>query len=253
MYPILFYIGPFPVFSYGVFVVLGLIALYAIALGTARREGRNWDQLLPMAFGVMVGGVVGARLSHIILEPQKAMQLLDFYSMFRPGTPGNIVGLMVGGFAGGLVVRKSLGLPSQGNFYAPAMAAASAIWRIGCTLAGCCHGKETDLPWPLSIHLDGEDVHPTMIYEGLFNFVMFFVLWRLRPRIKQDNALVYLYFASYAFFRFWLEFLRTYPVVAFGLTGAQLLCLGILIGLGIWWWRQWAHRENSTMAVKTTT
>jgi hypothetical protein len=75
-----------------------------------------------MAMGVVVGGVFGARLSHLIVEPDKFTELADFYSLFRPGTPGNVVGLMVGGYLGGLVVRRSLGLPSLGNYFAPALA-----------------------------------------------------------------------------------------------------------------------------------
>jgi prolipoprotein diacylglyceryltransferase len=65
------------------------------------------------------------------------------------------------------------------------------------------------LPW--AIYEEGAYRHPTMVYE-----------------------LLYLYFASYALFRFWLEFIRVYPVVALGLTGAQYLCLGILAGLGVY-------------------
>jgi phosphatidylglycerol---prolipoprotein diacylglyceryl transferase len=80
-----------------------------------------------------------------------------------------------------------------------------------------------------------------MVYEGLFNLVMFFVLWRLRHRITRENALLHIYLASYAFFRFWLEFIRLYPPVAFGLTGIQYLCLGILLWLAIWLWRQRAR------------
>ncbi len=236
MHPVLFYIGPYPVFSYGVCVVLGLITLFTIGLTLARQAGWQWEHLIASASGVIVGGLFGARLSHLIVEPNKLVALLDFYSLFGPMTPGNIVGLMVGGYVGGLVVRRSLELPSPGNHYALAIAAASVVWRIGCTLGGCCYGKETDLPW--AVHLAGADRHPTMVYEGLFNLVMFLVLWRLRHRITRENALLHLYLGSYAFFRFWLEFIRLYPPVAFGLTGIQYLCLGILLWLVIWLWRQ---------------
>ena len=244
MHPILFYVGPYPVFSYGVFVTLGLMTLYAVALIPARRAGREWEHLLPMAAGVMSGGVFGARLSHLIVEPDRLVELLDFYSLFRPGTPGNIIGLMIGGYLGGLVVRESLELPSLGNYYAPALAAASAVWRVGCTLGGCCYGKQTGLPW--AIHLAGADRHPTMIYEGLFNLALFFILWRLRRRLRSDNELLYLYFVAYAVFRFWLEFIRLYPPVALGLTGAQYLCLGILVWQGLRWWRRRAERGAKT-------
>jgi phosphatidylglycerol:prolipoprotein diacylglycerol transferase len=185
-----------------------------------------------MALGTLVGAFVGARLTHLLVEPDRAAELLNFYGLMQPGTPGNIIGLMIGGFLGGLAVRRSLDLPSLGNYYALALAAASAVWRVGCTLAGCCYGKPTDLPW--AIYEDGAYRHPTMVYEGLFNLAMLAILWRLRGRLTRDNELLYLYFAAYAFFRFWLEFIRVYPVVALGLTGAQFLCMRILTGLGVY-------------------
>ncbi|RME51546.1 MAG: hypothetical protein D6796_00605 [Caldilineae bacterium] len=235
MRPILFWLGPYPVFSYGVFIVLGTVVLFALALGLGRRAGLAWADIVPVALGAGIGGVVGARLSHVLVEPQKAQQLLDFYRLFQPGTPGNIIGLMIGGYVGGAAMRHSLSLPSSGNFYAPAMAAASVVWRIGCTLGGCCYGTETDLPW--GIVLDGVRRHPTMVYEGLFNLLMLWVVWRLRARIRRDNALLFLYFACYALFRFGLEFIRLYPRGLFGLTGIQYLCLGILLSLAIWRWQ----------------
>ena len=243
MHPVLFYIGPFPVFSYGVFILLGLIVLYAVALTLGRCAGFKWEQLVPTALGVGVGGLFGARLSHLIVEPDRLIELLDFYSLFRPGTPDNIIGLMMGGYLGGLVVRHRLGLPSLGNYYALALAAASVVWRIGCTLGGCCYGKETGLPW--AIHLAGASRHPTMIYEGLFNLLLLFVLWRLRRHLRDDNELLYLYFIAYAFFRFWLEFIRLYRPVAFGLTGVQVMCLGVLVWQGLRWRRR--HIDRGTV------
>jgi len=235
MRPVLFTIGPVPIWSYGTFIVLGMITLFAMALISARRDGRKWEHLLPMAMGVAVGGVFGARLSHLIVEPGKFMELVDFYSLFRPGTPGNIVGLMVGGYLGGLVVRRSLGLPSLGNYFAPALAAASVMWRIGCVLAGACHGRVTELPTVVRNASLTDNLPP--VYDGLFNLAFFLLLWRLRRRVTRDNALLYLYFAAYAFFRFWLEFMADYPPIALGLTGVQFLCLAILVGQGVGLWR----------------
>lgn len=65
MGPVLFYTGAVPVWSYGTFIAVGMITLFALALISARRDGRSWEQLLPVAMGVMVGGVFGARLSHL--------------------------------------------------------------------------------------------------------------------------------------------------------------------------------------------
>jgi phosphatidylglycerol:prolipoprotein diacylglycerol transferase len=243
MYPVLFYIGLVPVWSYGTFISLGMITLFAMALISARRDGRSWEQLLPIAMGVIVGGVFGARLSHLIVEPDKFAELVDFYSLFRPGTPGNTIGLMIGGYLGGLAVRNSLGLPSLGNYYAPALAAASVVWRVGCVLAGACHGRVTTLPAVITNASLADNLPP--VYDGLFNLALLILLWRRRRRVTRDDALLYLYFTPYAFFRFWLEFISDYPPIAFGLTGVQLLCLAILAGQGIGLWRGRARRGSA--------
>ncbi len=222
MHPILFTVGPYPVFSYGVCMILGVAVLYAAALIPARQAGRTVDEILPVAIGVGVG----ARLTHLIVEPANTVRLLDFYSLFQPGAPGNIIGLILGGYLGGLAMRLRFGLPSLGNYFALALAAASVVWRMGCFLGGCCYGKETNLPW--AIYIDGAYRHPTMVYEGLFNLGMLWLLLRLRHRVARDNELLHIYLIGYTFFRFWLEYLRVYPQVAFGLTGAQLLCLAVL-------------------------
>ena len=246
MCPVLFYLGPVPVWSYGTFIALGMITLFALALISARRDRRTWDQILPIAMGVMVGGVFGARLSHLIVEPAKFAQLIDFYSLFQPGTPGNVVGLMVGGYLGGLGVRKSLGLPSQGNYYAPALAAASVLWRIGCILAGACHGRVTTLPGVITHGSLSDNLPP--VYDGLFNLALFILLWRLQRRVKRDDALLYLYLALYAFFRFWLEFISYYPPIFRGLTGVQVLCLAILVWQGIGLWRGRTQKRKTLPA-----
>jgi len=242
MHPVLFRIGPLPIFSYGVFVLLGTALLFVIALSLGRRYGRSWEQLWPVAIGAFVGALLVARLSHLIVEPDRFEEFANFYALLRPGTPGNVLGLLLGGYLGGLVMRERLRLPSSANFYAPAMAAASVFWRVGCTLAGCCYGKETDLPW--AIYLDGAYRHPTMIMEGLFNLVLFGLLWRLLPRVKEDELLLMAYMAAYALFRFFLEFIRVYPPLALGLTGIQFLCLAMLLGIGAWFGRRHVTRRT---------
>lgn len=242
MCPVLFYIGWVPIWSYGTFIALGMITLFAIALISARSDGRSWEQILPIAMGVIVGGVFGARLSHLIVEPDRFAQLIDFYSLFRPGTPGNVVGLMVGGYLGGLAVRKSLGFPSQGNYYAPALAAASVLWRLGCVLAGACHGRVTTLPGVITYGSLSDNLPP--VYDGVFNLALLILLWRLPRRLTGDESLINLYFVAYAFFRFWLEFISYYPPIVFGLSGVQVLCLAILIWQGISLWRARDQREK---------
>ena len=243
MYPVLFYIGPVPIWSYGTFIALGMVTLFVMALLSARRDGRSWEQLLPVAMGVMVGGVFGGRLLHLLVEPARFAQLIDFYSLFLPGIPGNTVGVMVGGYLGGLAVRRSLGLPSLGNYYAPALAAASVLWRVGCVLAGACYGRATTLPAVITNGSLSDNLPP--VYDGLFNLVLFILLWGLLRRATPGDVLLHVYFGTYLFFRFWLEFIGYYPHILFGLTGVQLLCLAVLTGQGIGLLRGRARRASA--------
>lgn len=248
MHPVLFYIGQRPIFSYGVFVLLGTIVLFASTFTLALRNDRKWGELWPIALGVFVGGIVGARISHMFVEPSRIDEFSNLYALLIPGTPGNIAGLLIGGYLGGLVILHRFGLPSSASCYAVGLAAASVIWRIGCTMAGCCHGKETSLPWAITIN--GINRHPTMIYEGVFNLIMLGILIWLFHKHKEGNALLMLYLACYFTFRFGLEFIRLYPPLFFGLTGIQIICLVTMIGVGIWYWR-WRKRVTPTPAVES--
>lgn len=182
MRPILFYIGDLPIFTYSIFMILGMITLFGTAVILAHRAGRSWESIWPVAVGVFVGGILGARLTQIMVEPARTAEFADFYSFLRPGTLGNIVGMMIGGFVGGLAIRLALELPSSGNFYAPALAAASVLWRIGCTMAGCCHGVETNLPWEVTLACwpvgDGKETEPEVLKAHLDE------LFQLHPGLR---------------------------------------------------------------------
>jgi prolipoprotein diacylglyceryltransferase len=120
------------------------------------------------------------------------------------------------------------------------------MWRMA-VLAG--------MPWPGNKRRrDSERVprrQPAARVRWLIQSGLFFLLWRLRPRVTHDNALLYLYLAAYAFFRFWLEFMADYPPIAFGLTGVQVLCLAILVGQGIGLWRQHMRRGTAQRTRRT--
>lgn len=77
-----------------------------------------------------------------------------------------------------------------------------AIGRIGCFLAGCCFGSETDLAW--GIHLHGADRHPTQLIEAFS--LLFLGVYFLK--IQHTRFLLPLYLFAYGLLRFFLEMLR---------------------------------------------
>jgi phosphatidylglycerol:prolipoprotein diacylglycerol transferase len=231
MRPILFEIGPVTIYSYGVFFLLGNVLWLGLTVHEARRRGRSWDEIFPVAMAVFVGTYVGARLSHVLIEPERADELLNFYQMFNPAQGGrNLVGAFVGGTLLGTVMRRRLEIESDlFDAFAPGIPLGIAVGRIGCLLGGCCYGKPTTWPWAITLH--GAARHPTQVYDGLVNLLLFWLVWRLRDRLPRRGDLLGLYVWGYALARFWIEFVRVNPPFLLGLTMPQVACLLALGGL----------------------
>src|SRR5262249_26062773 len=134
--------------------------------------------------------------------------------------------------------------------FAPAMALATAVGRIGDFLAAEDGlGKATTLPW--GVPVPGVDylVHPTPLYDAGFNLLWFAILILLRNHPKmQDGNLLKFGLAGYAVARFFIEFVRNNRVIALGLTGQQFFCLALLIGLAIYYGRRRQAMPGTTAA-----
>lgn len=91
------------------------------------------------------------------------------------------------------------------------------------------------------MHTPGVDylVHPTPLYDMAFNLLWFGALLTLRdhPKLQNGNLLKF-GLAGYAAFRFFVEFVRNNIVIAWGLTGQQFFCIGLLIALAIYYGRK---------------
>lgn len=84
---------------------------------------------------------------------------------------------------------------------------AHSFGRIGCFMAGCCYGKETDSFWGVKFPDLEKKVYPTQLFEAFFLLLLFIVLFYLAMKINFEyNFTIYL--ISYGIFRFLIEFLR---------------------------------------------
>jgi phosphatidylglycerol:prolipoprotein diacylglycerol transferase len=109
---------------------------------------------------------------------------------------------------------KHLNIWKTADLIAPGVALGHAVGRIGCFFAGCCYGKECDLPIavkftnPDSLAPLGVYLHPTQLYSVFSNLVLFFILSGLQKR-KKFNGMVFLsYIMLYSLFRSIIEFFR---------------------------------------------
>lgn len=239
MAPVLFTIYGRPVYAHGFFLLLSIIICALVVAIEARR--RHWpkEEVIPIAMSAFVGGMMGARFSILFFNGWgTAPYVLNFYRLFDPRIgPGSILGGVTGAYIAGFIASKIIG--KQGctcDAFAPAIALAIAVGRIGCFLAGEDGlGKPTTLPW--GVQLPGNDylVHPTPLYDMGFNLVWLGVLVALRdhPRMQDGNLLKF-GIAGYAVFRFMVEFVRNNRVLWLSLTGQQFACLAILAAVAIY-------------------
>lgn len=243
MAPVLFTIGKVPIYAHGLFLFLGLLLGILWLIVESRR--RHWpkEEVVPIALSAFVGGMVGARLSILFFNGwEVAPIVLNFYRLFDPSVgPGSIVGGVVGAYISGYIASRVIGKAGCAcDAFAPAMALAMAVGRIGCYLSledGL--GKPTGLPWGV---WNGEYLaHPAPLYDAAFNLVWFLVLLRLRDHPWMQNGnLLKVGLAGYAIVRFFIEFVRNNRVLMFSLTGQQLACLLIAMAVGVYFWK---HRD----------
>ena len=100
----------------------------------------------------------------------------------------------------------------------------SAIGRIGCFLQGCCKGKPCDLPWAVHLPPNLEIArHPTQAYMFILETVLVAFLWYFhKNKRRYDGQTFWVSSLLYSVYRFLIEFVRTNPIAALGLTHAQL-------------------------------
>ena len=95
----------------------------------------------------------------------------------------------------------------------PSVALAQGFGRIGCFLAGCCYGEETDSPIGIVFHEsayapNGVNLIPTQLISSGLDFLHFLVLIWLARRVKADGQVAGCYLIFYSVGRFILEFFR---------------------------------------------
>jgi phosphatidylglycerol:prolipoprotein diacylglycerol transferase len=211
-----------------------MIAGSVVSFRAARYLIRD-DRVYPFAIAVVVGGLVGARIAHVLdnwnVYAPRPLDVLAFWS----GGIGT-AGAPVGSTIAGLIAARRLRLPVGFMFDISVIGIAlgEAIGRIGDVINGEHHAIAcAGLPWcvrytnPATLGQTGY-VHPVAAYDGFIMLLIFGVLvvyWR-RVRGRPPESRVYwAYLFLFGGFRFLTSFLRLDPLFVDGLQEAQLLGL----------------------------
>jgi phosphatidylglycerol---prolipoprotein diacylglyceryl transferase len=241
----------FKIYFYGILIMLGALAATWVAAYRAKEYGYNgeetWD-ILPWA---LVGGIVGARLWHILTPPASmvAQGVTTGYYLTHPlemlnlrngglGIPGAVIG---GFIAVWLYVRRhDENIFTWADIIAPGLALAQGIGRWGNFFNQELYGAPTNLPWKLFIAPEkrlpefakAAYYHPLFFYEFVWDVVNAGLLVWLSRRFKgflKRGDLFCIYAAFYGFGRFFLEFLRLDPSPVAGINVNQTLMAVVFV------------------------
>ncbi|MBU4510501.1 prolipoprotein diacylglyceryl transferase [bacterium] len=231
MYRILFTIGSFPIYSYGVMIALAFIIGIFLAMKEAKGIGENPERILDISLYVILGALIGGRLGYVVFY-------LDYYLKnpikilyFRQGGLAFLGAFILAFILGAWYVsRNKLSFWKYTDIAALSVAIGLGIGRIGCFLNGCCFGivsenygiKFPSLNMPpvyLQQLKDGLiasgssctlPVIPTQLYSSLYGFLIFFILLWMKKYKKYDGFLFLNFLILYSISRFTIEFFRFY-------------------------------------------
>lgn len=213
---VLFQIGDFKVYSYGLMIAIGIIVASTLFIRRAKVDGYDEDKLLNLIIVTVISGILGGKLLFILTELNNIINdpsiLLNFGNGFV------IYGAIMGGILGLYLYCRKNKFNSLRilDFVAPGVALAQGFGRIGCFLAGCCYGRETTLPIGITFPQDslapsGVSLLPTQLFSSGFDFILAgILLWYSRKNSK-DGRVFALYLIIYSIGRFLIEFFRNDP------------------------------------------
>ncbi|HIT63661.1 MAG TPA: prolipoprotein diacylglyceryl transferase [Candidatus Ventrimonas merdavium] len=247
----------FRIAFYGIIIGFGMLAGIWVARCDAVRRGQDPEIYLDFALYAIVCSIIGARLYYVIFEwdyyKENLLQILNlragglaiyggvigavltlvvytrvrklsFFSMADSGVLGLVTGQIIGRW-GNFFNCEAFGGYTDGLF----------AMRIKRSLVSPNMLNENVLS-----HLIVENgaeyiqVHPTFLYESVWNLgLLCFMLW-YRKRKKFDGEMLYIYLLGYGLGRSWIEGLRTDQLILFG-TGipvSQALSMVLVLAAG---------------------
>lgn len=214
---------------YGILMATGMILGTLIALKEAKRVGIKEDDILDLAIIAIPVGLISARLYYVIFNWEYYSNNPSQIFNFRGGGMA-IHGALIGGILAGYVFSryKQINFLKLADTVILGMPLAQAIGRWGNFINKEAHGGPTNLPW--GIMVDGVKVHPTFLYESIWDFGIFIFLCIFRKKKSYEGQIIVLYAILYSLGRFFIEGLRTDSLMIGPLRMAQVISLAGVIG-----------------------
>lgn len=237
-------VGPLTLRTFGLFVALGILAGIMLAARRNERYGIPARQTERIALLLVVVGLVGARLLWVVTNLDVLTSPWQVFAVWQGGlqfSGGFILAILLAPLLTQSIPRGRRWQVLDGAVLG--LALGQAVGRLGCYAVGEHLGGPTSfalgvnyrggttIEGPLTV---GVTYHNTALYEFAWVLLLFGILWLLDRRgTLPPGAIAGLFCIGYAIGRFGTDFLRTYDETLFGLTGAQYMCLALVIA-GVW-------------------
>ncbi len=263
---VIFQIFGYDVYWYGVIIGSGVLLALALAVQEAKRTQQNPENYVDIALFGVIFSVIGARLYYVI-----------FSWKYYVDNPIKIFALREGGLAiyGGIIAGiitvivytriKKLNFWLVADTAAPSLLLGQIIGRWGNFFNREAFGGYTDNIFAMrylkeQVHniapsvlekvvtVNGVEyiqVHPTFLYESMWNVGIFVLLFILKKRKKFDGEIFGLYLLGYACGRVWIEGLRTDQLKIANFAVSQILSALLIICAVVLLW----YRNNKAKAI----
>lgn len=222
---------------YGILITLGIVLACVYASCRAKNEGLTTDDVLDYAIYAVIFGVLGARIYYVASE----------FSRFKAATFGqtlyNIIAIWNGGLGiyGGIIAGilaiivvsrfKKVHPLKALDMISPGVMIGQIIGRWGNFFNAEAFGYETTLPWRMGIrnihYPETIFVHPTFLYESLWNLIGFLIINALYKKKKYHGQIFVMYITWYGLGRMLIEGLRSDSLMVFGLFRKSQVLAGI--------------------------
>ena len=242
----IFHLGWFRLKWYGLLIAAAVLIGVNLSIRLGKLRNIDAETIADLAICLVIGAIPAARLYYVIFEwPTYAPHPENIIKIWEGGIA--IHGALIGGSIAAIIFAKfkRISFWQLADVVAPSVALGQAIGRWGNFFNSEAFGSQTDLPWKLCIPRAinaCEYVHPTFLYESLWNLLVFSILiWLFiddnRHHRLKAGSIFLVYLIAYSIGRFAIEGLRTDSLMFGALRMAQMISLaGIGIGsIGLLW------------------
>ena len=211
---------PFLTFNSSLFLstyifVMSMICCFCLfwAVKRADQKGLSRHKTLDYSLVIMIFGILGARLVHVIFEyPDYYIEHpFDIFLLYQGGFV--FYGGFLFAFLGCLIFikyRKDK-LTVWMDFFTPIISLGYALGRIGCFLGGCCYGRPSSVPWAVIFSSDvvapgNISLHPTQLYLSGSEFIIFaLILFSEKKKFFPKGSIFYFWLLLHSISRLIIE------------------------------------------------